>query len=242
MALFPVQQITSNLYGGFGLPKPSTIAIDGPVASGKTAVGGLLALRLAYRFIDTGVMYRAVTWAALRDGVSPEDETEVTALANRIQIEVAYSDTLGGPRIMVDGREVAGELRSRDVDGWVSLVSSYSGVRRAMVARQRDMAREGRIVMVGRDIGTVVLPDADLKVFLTASREERARRRYSEMEERGQSPQLEQVMENLLARDEMDSSRADSPLRPGDDAYMLNTNNMGLNEVVDNLVQLMDER
>ncbi|CAI8035817.1 Cytidylate kinase, partial [Geodia barretti] len=154
----------------FGLAKPSTIAIDGPVASGKTAVGGLLALRLAYRFIDTGVMYRAVTWAALRDGVSPEDETEVTALANRIQIEVAYSDTLGGPRIMVDGREVAGELRSRDVDGWVSLVSSYSGVRRAMVARQRDMAREGRIVMVGRDIGTVVLPDADLKVFLTASR------------------------------------------------------------------------
>jgi cytidylate kinase len=224
------------------LPKPSTIAIDGPVASGKTAVGGLLALRLAYRFIDTGVMYRAVTWAALRDGVSHEDETEVTALANRIQIEVAYSDTLGGPRIMVDGREVGGELRSRDVDGWVSLVSSYSGVRRAMVARQRDMAREGRIVMVGRDIGTVVLPDADLKVFLTASSEERARRRYSEMEERGQSPQLEQVMENLLARDDMDSSRADSPLRPGDDAYMLNTNNMGLNEVVDNLIQLMDER
>jgi cytidylate kinase len=143
---------------------------------------------------------------------------------------------------MVDGREVAGELRSRDVDGWVSLVSSYSGVRRAMVARQRDMAREGRIVMVGRDIGTVVLPDADLKVFLTASQEERARRRYSEMEERGQSPQLEQVMENLLARDDMDSSRVDSPLRPGDDAYMLNTNNMGLNEVVDNLIQLMDER
>ncbi len=224
------------------MPKPSTIAIDGPVASGKTAVGGLLALRLAYRFIDTGVMYRAVTWAALRDGVSHEDETEVTALANRIQIEMAYRDTLGGPRIMVDGREVGGELRSRDVDGWVSLVSSYSGVRRAMVARQRDMAREGRIVMVGRDIGTVVLPDADLKVFLTASSEERARRRYSEMKERGQSPQLEQVMENLLARDEMDSSRADSPLRPGDDAYMLNTNNMSLNEVVDNLIQLMDER
>ena len=112
----------------------------------------------------------------------------------------------------------------------------------AMVARQRDLAREGRIVMVGRDIGTVVLPDADLKVFLTASSEERARRRYSEMKERGQSPQFEQVMENLLARDEMDSSRADSPLRPGDDAYMLNTNNMGLNEVVDNLIQLMDER
>jgi cytidylate kinase len=111
-----------------------------------------------------------------------------------------------------------------------------------MVARQRDMAREGRIVMVGRDVGTVVLPDADLKVFLTASQGERARRRYSEMEERGQSPQLEQVTENLLARDDMDSSRADSPLRPGDDAYMLNTNNMGLNEVVDNLIQLMDER
>lgn len=223
------------------MPRPSTIAIDGPVASGKTAVGGLLALRLAYRFIDTGVMYRAVTWAALRDGTSPEDEAAVTALAHRMQMEVAYSDTLSGPRILVDGREVTSELRSREVDGRVSLVSSYSGVRQALVARQRALAREGGIVMVGRDIGTVVLPDADLKVFLTASREERAMRRYREMKERGQSPSLEQVMENLLARDDMDSTRADSPLRPGEGAYMLNTNDMDLDQVVDNILQLMDK-
>ena len=223
------------------MPKPSTIAIDGPVASGKTAVGGLLALRLAYRFIDTGVMYRAVTWAALGDGINPEDEAAVTALAHRMQMEIAYSDNLGGPRLKVDGREVSEELRSREVDEWVSLVSSYSGVRRSMVARQRALAREGRIIMVGRDIGTVALPDADLKVFLTASREERARRRYREMKERGQSPKLEQVMENLLARDEMDSSRADSPLRPATGARILNTNHMGLDEVVDYILQLMDE-
>ena len=186
-------------------------------------------------------MYRAVTWAALRDGTSPEDEAAVTALAHRMQIEVAYSDTLSGPRILVDGREVTDELRSREVDGRVSLVSSYSGVRQALVARQRALAGEGGIVMVGRDIGTVVLPDAGLKVFLTASREERAMRRYREMKERGQSSSLEQVMENLLARDEMDSTRADSPLRPGEGAYMLNTNDMGLDEVVDSILQLMDE-
>lgn len=239
--MFPVQQISSNLHRGYGLPRPSTIAIDGPVASGKTAVGGLLALKLAYRFIDTGVMYRAVTWAALRDGTSPEDEAAVTALAHRMQMEVAYSDTLSGPRILVDGRDVTSELRSREVDGWVSLVSSYSGVRQALVARQRALAGEGGIVMVGRDIGTVVLPDADLKVFLTASREERAMRRYREMKEREQSPSLEQVMENLLARDEMDSTRADSPLRPGEGAYMLNTNDMDLDQVVDNILRLMDE-
>ncbi len=223
------------------MPKPSTIAIDGPVASGKTAVGGLLALRLAYRFIDTGVMYRAVTWAVLRDGVSPEDEASVTVLAHRMQMEIAYSDNLSGPRLKVDGRDVAGELRAKEVDGWVSLVSSYSGVRRALVARQRALAEEGRIIMVGRDIGTVVLPDADLKVFLTASREERAQRRYREMKEKGQSPSLEQVMENLLARDEMDSSRADSPLRAGSGAHVLNTNHMGLDEVVDSIIKLMEE-
>lgn len=223
------------------MPKPSTIAIDGPVASGKTAVGGLLALRLAYRFIDTGVMYRAVTWAALRDGISPEDEAAVTDLAHRMQMEVTYSDNLNAPRLKVDGRELAAELRAKEVDGSVSLVSSYSGVRRALVARQRALAQEGGIIMVGRDIGTVVLPDADLKVFLTASREERAQRRYQEMVEKGQSPSLEQVMENLLARDEMDSGRADSPLRLGEGAYMLNTSEMGLDEVVDSIIRLMGE-
>ena len=105
-------------------------------------MGGLLALRLAYRFIDTGVMYRAVTWAALRDGISPEDEAAVTGLAHNMQMEVTYSDNLNAPRLVVDGRELAGELRAKEVDGWVSLVSSYSGVRRALVARQRALAEE----------------------------------------------------------------------------------------------------
>ena len=242
MALFPVQQIASTNHRGYGLPKPSTIAIDGPVASGKTAVGGLLALRLAYRFIDTGLMYRAVTWAALRGGVNPEDESGVTAIADRIQIDVAFSDSQGGTKFQVNGQDVAGELRTRDVDDWVSLVSSYSGVRQALVARQRALAEEGGIVMVGRDIATVVLPDADLKVFLTASSEERARRRHNEIVEQGQPSDLEQVMENLLARDDMDSTRADSPLRPGEGAHMLITDDLELNDVVDSIIRLMDER
>jgi cytidylate kinase len=220
------------------LPKPSTIAIDGPVAAGKTAVGTLLAHQLGYRFIDTGSMYRAITWAALRDNVDTEDETKLTALAHRIQIEVVPSDGLAGPRIKIDDEDITGELRTRDVERKVSLVSRFTQVRQAMVARQQTLAQRGKIVMAGRDIGTVVILDADLKIFLTASPEERASRRHREMQELGQAPAFAQVLDGLLQRDKLDTERANSPLRAGDDAHVIDTDHIDLSQVVQHILAL----
>ncbi len=220
------------------LSRSSTIAIDGPVAAGKSAVGTLLAARLGYRFIDTGVMYRAITWAALKDGLDPEDEASVTALAERSGIEVTEGDASGVSRIIVNGHDVTGVLRTKEVEQGVSLVSRFTGVRSAMVARQRALAGEGMLIMAGRDIGTVVLPDADLKIFLTASAEERARRRHQEMREAGQTVELEQVLAELIQRDKLDTERANSPLRPADGAFVLNTESIGIEQVVERIIGL----
>ena len=220
------------------MSRSSTIAIDGPVAAGKSAVGTLLAARLGYRFIDTGVMYRAVTWAALKDGLDPEDEANVTALAERTEIEVSAGDAAGASRIIVNGQDVTGVLRTKEIEQGVSLISRFTGVRAAMVAQQRALADRGMLIMAGRDIGTVVLPDADIKIFLTASPEERARRRHQEMREAGQDIELEQVLAELLQRDKLDMERANSPLRPADGAYVLNTESIGIDQVVERIMAL----
>ena len=220
------------------MSRSSTIAIDGPVAAGKSAVGTLLAARLGYRFIDTGVMYRAITWAALKDGLDPEDEANVTALAEASGIEVSEGDESGVSRISVNGHDVTGLLRTKEVERGVSLISRFTGVRAAMVARQRALAGEGMLIMAGRDIGTVVLPDANLKVFLTASPEERARRRHQEMREGGQAVELEQVLAELIQRDKLDTERANSPLRPAEGAYVLNTESIGIDQVVERIIAL----
>ena len=223
------------------MTKSSIIAIDGPSAAGKTAVGALLALHLGYRFIDTGVMYRAVTWAVLRDKVDPEEESKVTTLAQQSKIEVTSSDNAGGPRISVDGEDVTEELRTREVEHGVSLVSRFAGVRQAMVARQQELARQGKIIMAGRDIGTVVLPNADLKIFLTASAQERARRRFRDTQEMGQSAELDQVLEELLQRDKLDTERTNSPLRPADGAHIMNTDSIVLTQVVERIMALAED-
>lgn len=220
--------------------RPSIVAIDGPVAAGKTVVSALLAQRLGYRFIDTGLMYRAVTWAALKEGVDPEDEERVTALAQRALIEVTESGGLEGPRISVDGQDVTAELRTKQVEQGVSRVSRFSGVRQAMVSRQRAFAKEGKLIMAGRDIGTVVLPNAELKLFLTASPEERAHRRYGDMQAAGQSPEYNQVLEDLRERDRLDTERMNSPLRPAEGALILNTDEINLDQVVEHILDLMD--
>ena len=220
------------------MSRSSTIAIDGPVAAGKSAVGTLLAARLGYRFIDTGVMYRAVTWAALKDGLDPEDEANVTALAEQTEIEVSAGDAAGASRIIVNGQDVTGVLRTKEIEQGVSLISRFTGVRAAMVAQQRALADRGMLIMAGRDIGTVVLPDADIKIFLTASPEERARRRHQEMREAGQDIELEQVLAELLQRDKLDMERANSPLRPADGAYVLNTESIGIDQVVERIMAL----
>lgn len=204
---------------------PSIIAIDGPAASGKSTIGGLLAERLGYIYLDTGVMYRAVAWAALDRRIDIDDEAAVTKLARRVQIDVLTPSLDDGRQytVMCDGCDVTWAIRTPEVDRAVSPVSVYPGVRAAMTAQQRRIGLAGHVVMVGRDIGTVVLPEADLKIYLDAAVEERARRRLLERQARGEPAVYEQVLAIVRRRDEIDSQRATAPLRPASDAVIVDS-------------------
>jgi cytidylate kinase len=221
-----------------------TIAIDGPAAAGKSTVGEALAERLDYLYFDTGVMYRAVTWAALERGIPIEDEKGVTALAEQLCIEVTEPTATDGRQytVLVDGVDVTWAIRTPAVDANVSPVSAYVGVRRALVAQQRRVVAGVAVVMVGRDIGTVVLPDADLKIYLDATVEERARRRWREMTERGKEVDYQAVLESMRRRDQIDSSRDVSPLRAAEDAVLLDTTDLGIDQVVDDSEHLVEEQ
>jgi cytidylate kinase len=208
------------------MPKPVTIAIDGPGAVGKSAIGSLLAQRLGYRFLDTGAMYRALTWLALELGIDLEDEKALEELALEASIELASEG------VMVGGRDVSPDIRREEVERGVSLVSKVAGVRRALVAKQRQMAQGGEVVVAGRDIGTVVLPHAELKLYLIASPEERARRRYLELVQRGQKGNYEQVLAELKRRDKIDSERALAPLQPAPDAKTIDTDRLNIEQVL----------
>lgn len=211
------------------------IAIDGPAASGKSTIGCILAEKLGYLYLDTGVMYRAVTWAALDRGVPIEDEEAVTRLAETVTIEVIPATVEDGRQysILANGRDITWEIRSPDVNRYVSPVSAYQGVRRALTQQQRRIARDGGVVMVGRDIGTVVLPDAEVKLYLDASLEERSQRRYLEYQQRGQCVTIDEVRENVMLRDRIDSTRDTAPLRPAEDAIVIDTTSMSITEVVE---------
>ncbi len=206
------------------------VAIDGPVSAGKSTAGQKLARRLGYRFLDTGQMYRAVTVAALDAGVTPSDTPAVTALARKCDIQVR-----NGQGITLDGRDVTQRLRDAEVERNVSAVSAMPGVRAALVEKQRHIAAGGGIVMAGRDIGTVVLKDADIKFYLDASPETRARRRHDEMAMQGRKEPYDDVLAALKRRDRLDSTRTDSPLRPATDAEVINSDSLTLDQVVDRM-------
>jgi len=211
--------------------------LDGPAASGKTTVGERLARRLDYLFFDTGVMYRAVTLMALRGGIPIEDEAAVTGLAQVLAIDVwpALPQTANDGRlytVLVDGQDVTHDIRSPEVDANVSPVSAYPGVRAALTGQQRRIGTRGRVVMVGRDIGTVVLPDADLKIYLDASPQERASRRLLDCQARGEETLLEEVLAAVLRRDEIDSGRKYAPLRAAEDAVVVDSTDLGVDEVL----------
>jgi len=212
---------------------PSIIAIDGPAASGKSTLGRALANKLGYLFFDTGVMYRAVTRLALDRDMNLRDETAITKLAEQAQIDVRPPSENNGRAydVLADGRDVTWEVRTADVDANVSIVSAYEGVRRALSAQQRRIGLRGRVVMVGRDIGTVVLPEADLKVYLDASAEERAKRRYNEILQGGGQADYEEILSNVVERDRIDSTRAVAPLRPAEDAVILDSDKLSAEEV-----------
>ncbi len=217
------------------------IAIDGPAASGKSTLAELIAKNLDYFFFDTGVMYRAVTLAALAQINDLDDETKVTEVANRIQIDVQAASKQDGRvmDILVDGKDVTWQIRTPEVDFNVSKVSAYAGVRKAMTEQQRRIGERGNMVMVGRDIGTVVFPDAKHKIYLEASPEERARRRFVEVQNRGESTTYEEILASIRKRDEVDSSRAVAPLKPADDAYVIDSDDKAIDIVLKEVLQIL---
>ncbi len=230
----------SRLERGTEMPIPQIIAVDGPAASGKSTIAELLAQSLGYLYFDTGVMYRAVTLAALRQLQAVTDERAVTHLAETVHIDVREASQDDGRKsdVVLDGVDITWEIRAPEVDANVSVVSAYPGVRVAMTEQQRRIGKRGRVVMVGRDIGTVVLPDADLKIFLKASPEERAKRRFEEEKSRNRDADYQEILENMRKRDAIDSSRKVAPLVAASDAHIIETDGKTRDEVVEEIYQL----
>lgn len=217
---------------------PSMIAIDGPAASGKSTVGELLARKLDYLYFDTGIMYRAVTWAALRRLNAVDDENEVTRLAWAVDIDVLPPTRDDGriSDVVLDGVDITWEIRLPEVEANVSQVSAYAGVREAMTSQQRRIGLRGRVVMVGRDIGTVVLPNAELKIYLDACVEERARRRFEELQRRGEPADYEKILKAMKKRDDIDSTRVVAPLRAAEDAIRICSDGITAEQVVNQIL------
>ena len=224
--------------------KSFTITLDGPAASGKSTLGERLAESLGFMYLDTGVMYRAVTLAVLKKNVDVNDEGLVTKVAEEMDLDIhpATIDDGRSNDVILEQEDVTWEIRLPDVEAHVSQVSAYKGVRVAMTKKQREIGNRGGIVMVGRDIGTVVLPDAEIKLYLDASVEERAKRRYLELINRGKQAYYESVLDDLKRRDKIDSSRVIAPLRPADDAIMIDSDHMDAEEVFQFIFNLVKEK
>jgi cytidylate kinase len=214
------------------------VAIDGPSGAGKSTVGRALAQRLGYTFIDTGAMYRAVAWRALALGVPLDDAATLGEIASHARIELAGSQ----PRVFVDGAEITADIRTREVSQAASRASVHPGVRRALVARQREMGGDGGVVMDGRDIGSVVFADAEVKIYLDASPRQRAGRRQRELAGSGVAADIDAIEREIGARDQADSTRADSPLTRVPDALYVDTTALSQEQVVARLLAIVAER
>ena len=209
------------------------IAIDGPAGSGKSTTARLVAEKLGFTFLDTGAMYRAITLKALRYDVDLTNEAELVALAKRTKIQLTNQGKL---RVILDGEDVSRQIRSEQVSENVPIVSAHSGIRTWMVNLQRQFGRQGKIVAEGRDVGTVVFPDARLKIFLVASLEERAKRRLRDLSASQDSTAVTRMVEEIKRRDSIDSSRKASPLKKASDAIEIDTTNLSIDEQVDRII------
>jgi CMP/dCMP kinase len=221
---------------------PNVITIDGPAASGKSTVGLMLAGCLGYLFLDTGIMYRALTLAAIRNDIDASDEKKLTDLARSIDLDIVplASETDGRHyTVLLDKEDVTWDIRQPAVDGMVSRVSMIKDVRAEMVRRQQAFARRGRVVMVGRDIGTVVVPDAPLKLFVTASPEERAGRRLYDRQRQGEEAEFNAILADVIRRDNIDRNREHSPLRSAEDAINIDTTGRTPEAVIQEILNLI---
>ena len=216
------------------------IAMDGPVGAGKSSIADAVAKRLGILHLDTGAMYRAIGLTALEKGVPVQDEQAVTALCQALSMTVGHA--ADGQHTLVDGRDVTGFIRTPEVSMAASTVAKYAGVRAAMVALQRRLAQETPMLVDGRDIGTRVLMNAPVKIFLTASAEERARRRYQEMVNKGMDANFDDVLRDLRARDEQDTHRAVDPLRAAEDAVTVDSTNLTFDEVVEAILRIVADK
>lgn len=218
-----------------------SIAIDGPGGAGKSTLAKAVAKKLNILHVDTGAIYRTIGYAAFSRGLDAKDESQTAPLLKEIQIDMAFDEN-SGQKMLLDGKDVSTEIRLPEISMYASNVSALPCVRAYLLEMQRDIARKRSVIMDGRDIGTVVLPDADVKIFLSASPEVRARRRWLELQEKGTPDTYEAVLADLIARDERDSNRAIAPLRPADDAVLLDTSGMTLQESIDAILKLIRKK
>ena len=218
-----------------------SIAIDGPSGAGKSTMAKRLASRLGFLYVDTGAIYRTVGLCAFRNGVAPEDGPAVEALLPGLKIDMAYGED-GLQHMLLNGEDVTSEIRRHEISHYASAVSAIPAVRAFLLEMQRRFARENSVIMDGRDIGTVVLPNADLKIYLTAAAEDRALRRHRELIERGQQEDFEKVLKDILERDHRDMNRETAPLKQAEDAVLVDTTGIGLEESFAMLLDLVRTR
>ena len=213
------------------------IAIDGPAGVGKSTVAKRLAVRLGYRYVDTGALYRAAAWKVCLSGINAADHDAVVRLVASMRI--ALHEDPSAPRVSVDGQDITHQIRTTDVSRMASIVSAIPGVRAALLPLQRKMGKDGRVVVEGRDVGTVVFPESDVKFFLDATSEVRAARRRHELIAAGHSVHLEGMRQDIDARDQRDRSRTVAPLAPAGDAIVIDTSALGIEDVVDRMVAVI---
>ena len=216
------------------------IAIDGPAGAGKSTIAKLVAAKLGFIYVDTGAMYRAMALYFLENGIQPEDEAKVSAACGQIDISLRYQD--GVQQVILNGEDVSGKIRTEAVGNAASVVSAYRAVRQALLALQQNLAKTSNVIMDGRDIGTCVLPEAQTKIYLTASSHVRAIRRYKELTEKGQTCNLEEIEQDIIDRDYRDMHREIAPLTQAADAVLLDSSALTIDQVVDGIITAARER
>ena len=216
------------------------IAIDGPAGAGKSSIAKIVAKKLSFIYLDTGAMYRTTAYYFLKNGLNPSDKELVESKCDDINIEIKYED--GAQQVYLNGENVSTEIRNEEVGNNASVVAAYGKVREKLVSLQQSIAKSNDVIMDGRDIGTVVLPDAELKIYLTASSKERASRRFKELTEKGVACDFDKIEQDIIARDEQDMNREISPLKQADDAVLVDSSDMTIDEVVNRILELTEER